>query len=170
MEAGKEERPFSDHGCRLAFSQQNALGPLGGEPGEQLKIGHRVVQTPAQTAQQHKAPVSPFQPLAQGEAGVRLVLDPGEAEDLGMVWDGAQRVEIPYYKAGVDAQPGQGLIALVGRNDQVARDRREDETGVQGHGPHHIAERCIVCHMGLPSVDSRAEMGAGPQAGMELAS
>jgi hypothetical protein len=24
--------------------------------------------------------------------------------------------------------------------------------------------------MGLPSVDSRAEMGAGPQAGMELAS
>ena len=83
---------------------------------------------------------------------------------------GRQRVEIPFYKAGVDAQPGQGLIALVGRNDQVARDRREDETGVQGHGPHHIAERCIVCHMGLPSVDSRAEMGAGPQAGMELAS
>lgn len=108
---------------------------MGGEPGEQLKIGHRVVQTPAQTAQQHKAPVSPFQPLAQGEAGVRLVLDPGEAEDLGMVWDGAQRVEIPYYKAGVDAQPGQGLIALVGRNDQVARDRREDETGVQGMAP-----------------------------------
>ena len=108
MEAGKESVPSVTTAAASPSPQQNALGPLGGEPGEQLKIGHRVVQTPAQTAQQHKAPVSTFQPLAQGEAGVRLVLDPGEAEDLGMVWDGAQRVEIPLLQGRGGRPAGTG--------------------------------------------------------------
>ena len=130
----------------LSLPGQKALGPLTGQPVQQLQIAQRMLQASSHTAQHHKPAVAQIQALPQGKYHVRIVLFRGQLNHIGVVGHLPQRVKVPHHQVGVYPIGHQRIIPPVGGNDIVPRGRAGAQRQGQGHRAHHIADSVFTLH------------------------
>ena len=132
---GKGHGLVPEGGGYGALPRQNAPSPLGGEPGQCLKVGQGMLQPAAHAAQQDEPAVSPVQTLPQGVDHIGVILGNRELHHVGVVGPTTQRVKVAHHQIGRHAIGLQRLIALVGGDEKILRPRVRAQRPGQGIAP-----------------------------------
>ena len=118
---------------RVVFAKERRARAVFAQECEGLDVCERMIEPPADTAEQHKRAESAFQPDSRGKHGVRVVLLRRMAYDRFPCGHVAQRVKIAHHEVGtniakvrVSAVRGDHKIAGIRREAMALRQGADD--------------------------------------------